>query len=172
MKNLQERYGKLVNTINYISIAIVFILMLMTTLDVFLRKTRTGLSVKGSYELTEMGMVVVVFLGIAALQMKNGHVHVDMFVRLFPARFRRFYMGTVMVIETFIGGVMTVGAYQKCQSLVEQAVVTSVLKVPHLPFAVFMVVGLALFTVAMALQATVLFAEGVAGDENSSLPVP
>ena len=50
-----------------------------------------GLSpVKGDYEMVEMGCAIAIFCFLPLCQMRRGHVTVDVFINVFPARVRIF----------------------------------------------------------------------------------
>ena len=80
MNPIEKAHAGLSRITKYVSwagLVASFFLMIVTTVDVILRKLPTGTSVRGSYDMTEMGMVVIVFFGIAYFQSERGHVRVD-----------------------------------------------------------------------------------------------
>ena len=152
MYTVRKKLGKLINALSAGGMAVTFVLMCITTLDVILRKVST-ISVRGSYELTEMGMVILIFFGIAALQVARGHVRVDMFAEKFPRGFRLALDVVVMVVEAGIMGLMTYCGYLKTVSDFDKGLGTSVLGIPTWPFAALMTIGLLLFTVMLLIDA-------------------
>jgi len=65
----------------------VLVLMLLTNVDVILRKS-AGFAIPGLYEITEdYLMVALVFLSISYVQKKGGHVRVTLFLKYIPKRF-------------------------------------------------------------------------------------
>lgn len=62
---------------------IVLGLIFLTTYDVIGRYLFNS-PLKGGFELSEMGMVWIVFLGIAAVQREKGHVSMDFILQLMP----------------------------------------------------------------------------------------
>lgn len=151
MKKLRDVIGNIVDKISYAGMAVIFILMLITTIDVILRKVST-LSIMGSYELTEMGMLIIVFLGIAAFQVKKGHVRVDMFINKFPGRSKLIVDTIVQLIECVAGGFLIYGNLEKMLSNGARGITTSTLLIPTWPFCAIMMIGSILFTVMMILD--------------------
>ena len=161
MDKLYNGISKLTKTVNYIGLFSIFFMMAITTIDVILRKTGTGYSVRGSYELTEMAMVLIVFLAIPTSQLTNGHIRISMLVDFLPGRARYFFESLVVLAEGVFICFMAIGAYQKCQSLSNVRTTTDVLRIPQLPFAVMMSVGLSLFAVVLVLNAVMLAISGI-----------
>ena len=152
LKSIQDVYSRFVQAINFIGLMALFVMMAITTIDVILRKTGTGLSVTGSYELTEMSMVLLVFLGIPVEQIARGHIRVDMLLNKVPNRARYFYESFILLIEIGVGIILVIGAFQKNQRLFDVGTTTDVLRIPQLPFAAIMGFGLILYTLALLLD--------------------
>lgn len=149
--------SKITKYVSWAGLVASFFLMVVTTVDVILRKLPTGTSVRGSYDMTEMGMVVIVFFGIAYFQSEHGHVRVDMFVEKFPHTVRCIVEGCVNFFEAVFAVLMCYAAFQQISTLYERGVGTSVLHIPHWPFAVFMTIGLLIFTIFLVLDGIMCF---------------
>ena len=117
--------------------------------------------------MTEMAMVVIVFFGIAYFQSEHGHVRVDMFVTKFPHTLRYVVEGIVNLVEAVMGGLMCYAAFQQISTLFARGTGTSVLRIPHWPFAIFMTIGLLLFTIFLLLDALMDFAKIGKKPENA-----
>jgi TRAP-type C4-dicarboxylate transport system permease small subunit len=160
LKELREKVGRLIKAASYLGMAITFLLVWITTIDVILRKV-SNFSILGSYELTEIGMVVLIFLGIAALQVDRGHVRVDMFVNRFRGRAKYITEAVVLLVETAVMTEMTVCAFHKIFDNYHKGVATSVLLIPTYPFVAFMCFGLGLFSLMLLLDTILAFMEAI-----------
>lgn len=67
----------LVAGLDRISWIVLFVMMVMTMVDVLLRKF-TNMTIIGCGEMTEMMMAVVVFCSLAQCQVKDGHIKIDL----------------------------------------------------------------------------------------------
>lgn len=160
MKKIHSTLSTITRYISWIALAATFLMMCLTTVDVILRKIPfIPLSILGSYDMTEMGMVIIVFFGIAFLQSHHGHVRVDMFVDMFPYTVRKIIMGIVDLIEAVFGAIMCYATFQQISTLFSSGKGTSVLRIPHWPFYIIMVIGLLLFTIFLLIDALMHFAE-------------
>ncbi len=71
MNNIRNQVGRLIKSASYLGMAITFVLVWITTIDVILRKV-SNFSILGSYELTEIGLVILISLVLPALQVDRG----------------------------------------------------------------------------------------------------
>jgi TRAP-type C4-dicarboxylate transport system permease small subunit len=75
--------------LNHIASVILFLMMLLTIVDVFLRKVFSQ-SLLGTVEVTEFMLVVLVFFSLARTEALNGHVKVDLVMSRFGERAQGF----------------------------------------------------------------------------------
>ncbi|MFC1891854.1 TRAP transporter small permease subunit [Thermodesulfobacteriota bacterium] len=81
---LSEKMSILTSVLSWISCTCVFVMMLLTTVDVVLRYVFNNPLI-GAFEVSEFLMVTIVFLSLAYSQHRNAHVAVDILVsRLSP----------------------------------------------------------------------------------------
>lgn len=128
----------------YMATGILGLLMLLTVADVigYLFKA----PIRGTPELSEFMMVIVVFLALAWCAITRQHVKVDLIVSRLPPM--------AQVILDSITLLLTLGIFVVItwQSLLESMVVydtTSLLRIPHTPFYWIMTTGLAVFCLAI-----------------------
>lgn len=159
MKKIHSALSRFTKYISWIGLAATFFLMMVTTVDVILRKVLffTNLSITGSYDMTEMGMVVLIFFGIAYFQSEHGHVRVEMFVEKFPFTARCIVEGVINLVEAVFGALMCYASFQQISRLYERGVGTGAIHIPHWPFAIFMTIGLLLFTIFLVLDGIMCF---------------
>jgi TRAP-type C4-dicarboxylate transport system permease small subunit len=156
LNNIRNQVGRLIKAASYLGMAITFVLVWITTVDVVLRKV-SNFSILGSYELTEIGMVVLIFLGIAALQVDRCHVRVDLFVNKFAGRAKLITEAVVLLVETVVMSEMTICAFHKIFDNYHKGISTSVLLIPTYPFVAFMCFGLGLFALMLLLDTILAF---------------
>jgi TRAP-type C4-dicarboxylate transport system permease small subunit len=134
---------------HYVAGAMLLALMLLTVIDVVGRSffnTPFG----GTVELTEMAMVVIVYLGFGHAQHEDDHVSVDIvYVNL-----RRRAQLVLTVFNGFFGvfviGLLTWNLYQFAATLDGGGYTTAVLKIPQGPVALVGVGGAVMFVLALA----------------------
>jgi TRAP-type C4-dicarboxylate transport system permease small subunit len=78
---------RLERALGYVAAAALFAMMLLTFLDVVGRKLYS--SIPGSLELTELLMLVVIFVGLPLASLKGEHVFFDLLDHLLPPGLRR-----------------------------------------------------------------------------------
>jgi len=167
---IRDAVGSFLGKLSYASMVIVFFLVCMTTVDVIIRKL-TPLNIMGSYELTEMGMVIILWIAIAYYQVFKGHIRVTMLVEKFPEKVRLFLeilvhlFGAVIMAFCFYAGVLRV------QADLAKQLSTAVLHIPQFPFSIVMVIGEALFCLMLLIDAIIaaqVFAKSFKKSESVS----
>lgn len=154
MEKVRKRVGKIIDFLSGVGMAVTLLLMIITAADTILRKT-INVALLGSLEITEMGMVILIFFGIASNQVSKGHVSVDMFIDLFPRKARYISDTIVLSIEVIIMGVMTYAGYLQTLAYFNRGLTTDVLHIPVWPFAILMTMGLFLFTLVLLVDAII-----------------
>lgn len=164
MNKIRTGVNKFVSGVNYIGMAVCFIMVFVVAIDVILRKVSgNSLSIKGSNEFSSYFLVVMCMLAIPQFQIKNGHIWVNMFVDMFPARFRSIWLGIVYLIEAVVVAMFAYGSIQKLTSFLGTGTTTDVLNMPKWPFALVCVVGFVEFAVLLLLDAIQHFSDGAHG---------
>lgn len=77
MQRLVARFTGLMKALHYLSGALIIGLTLMTVANI-VGRWAFNRPVRGSVELTEIGMVAIVFLGFAYAQVREDHIKVDL----------------------------------------------------------------------------------------------
>lgn len=158
MEKFRNAFSKIVSGINYIGLACCFATVFIVAIDVILRKlTHASVSIKGSNELAAYFMVVIVMLAIPVLQVKKGHIWVNMFVDKFPSGLRSKWLGVVQVIELVVFIMFTYGAVLKLQNFLSTGTTTDVLNMPKWPFALIILIGFAEMTVLVFIDMVQMF---------------
>ena len=164
MKKLRDTVGKIINSINYVGMAVCFIMVFVVAIDVVLRKVSgQKLSITGSNEFSQYFLVVMCMFAIPALQVKRGHVWVNMFVDKFKPKFRSIWLGIIHLLETVVSGAFCVGCYSYAMSLMQGGRHSDVLNLPMWPFALVCSIGFLELTVILLIDTIIFFQEGAKG---------
>ena len=158
MEKFRNTFSKFVSGINYIGLAACFVTVFIVAIDVIIRKlTHASVSIKGSNELSAYFMVVIVMLAIPVLQIKKGHIWVNMFVDKFPKKLRSTWLGIVQIIELVVFVMFTYGAVLKLQNFLSTKTSTDVLNMPKWPFALIILIGFAEMTILVFIDMIQMF---------------
>lgn len=127
------------------------LMMGVTVADVVLRNL-FSVVVPGSMEINGLLMILVALSTLGAVELARGHIRVDMLLQLMPAQARLPTMagGLLLTLGTIV--VTASEILKEASLLMEDSVVTGVLKVPEWPFAVIAAAFMLLFAVALLLN--------------------
>jgi TRAP-type C4-dicarboxylate transport system permease small subunit len=156
MQKATSAVARISNVFNHISMAAIFLVASIMFLDIALRLT-VGTSILGTYEITEMGMIAVIFGALAYTQVLKGHVRVTMLVEKLPRGAQRILEGLLLFLTASVCGGTSYAGFVQAAVYRSKGATTAVLKMPYYPFAYFMAAGMALFTVALLLDAAAAF---------------
>jgi len=116
---------------------ILFGMMALTFVDVFMRYI-VGDSIRGSFEITELMMVVLIFAGLPLVSRKDEHVTVDLVEHMLPTPVRR----GLRIGAHVVCGVLLVGMswlmWRKAGEIVGYGDVTAALRIELWPYVYFM----------------------------------
>lgn len=132
---------------------LLFAMMLVTFIDVIGRYLFDS-PVPGGFEVTELMLAALIFLGLPLVTASDGHVTVDLFDSIIPSRFRRLQAWLVSGITIFAFVVLTWKMWQYAIRTYNYADTTAVLQIPYSPLVFLMATMATLTTLA---QAAMLF---------------
>lgn len=138
----------------YMATGMLGLLMLLTVANVILRDVFNK-PIRGTPELSEFMMVIVIFLALAWCAVTRKHVRVELIVTHFSSRVQKILESITLLITL---GTFVIITWQSALESMAAYDTTSILRLPHTPFYWIMTVGLALFSLAIA----VLLIESVA----------
>jgi len=161
---LRNTIAKIINYVNYIAMAACFACVFVVAIDVILRKVSgQRLSITGSNEISTFLLLVMCMLSIPMLQIKKGHVWVNMFVDMFPSKMRSIWLGIILLLETFLCIAFCYGCIAYGSAV---AVRTSdLLKLPWRPFAYVSAFGFLEFAVILIVDTIQCFVDACHGGE-------
>jgi TRAP-type C4-dicarboxylate transport system permease small subunit len=118
---------------NAAAVTVIFLMMFYITADVGGRYLFSK-PIPGTYEISEMLMVFVVFFALAFTQASRSHIRAEMLVRLFPPRGRLIAdIFTHVVFLAIFVFFLVEGAAQAISSWEEKEFVTGLINIPRYP---------------------------------------
>ena len=153
----------------FVAGALVFALMFYGTLDV-LSRALFNRPLPSTYEYMELGMVAIVYLGVAQVQRLQGHVAVDFVSKYFSPQVSR-----MLAILSCLFGLLLVsvigwwGIMAAWESYVRGEYIGSVARVPVAPARIALVVGVGFLFLRLLLE-TAERISGVAPDPVRPMP--
>jgi TRAP-type C4-dicarboxylate transport system permease small subunit len=128
-----EKSGVITFALGWISVVCVFIMMLLTTVDVVLRYIFNS-PIIGAFEVSEFMMVIIVFFSMAYTQYRKGHVSVDIFVGRMSQRKQAFVDLFNHVVTIFILLLITWRSSLTALELADTMETTGTVPIPVFPF--------------------------------------
>jgi TRAP-type C4-dicarboxylate transport system permease small subunit len=137
--------NRLLTDIGSIALAL---LMFLTVADVFGRYLLNK-PVSGTFELTEMSMVLIVFLALGLAQHNREHISLDLAYNYFPSWLKKAVDVIVDVVNLVVVVAITWQLYQYSIRMLDGNYTTAVLKLPIHPFVLAAVAGTATYVLAI-----------------------
>ncbi len=139
--------------LNYIGMAIVFLMMLLVVVDVVGRKF-VGIipgfqPVPGSYELTEFMLVGLVYAALGYAQINGDHISIDVLTMRFPKRTQNILDTVVYLVSAAIAVIVSWRGFAHAQRLFQQNDYSGVLHIPIYPFLYLIGAGMLIFALAL-----------------------
>ena len=117
--------------------ALLFFMMVLTFFDVVGRYLLNR-PIRGAFEITELGLVVLIFAGLPLVSHADEHVTMDFIDRVLPERLRRAWIRAMHAICAAIMFFLAWQVWIKATRIAGYADTTDVLRVPIGPFVYFM----------------------------------
>jgi TRAP-type C4-dicarboxylate transport system permease small subunit len=146
---LYNCFDRFLRLLAYISGGIIFVLMMFTVVDVFMRNAFNA-PMRSVYEFTEFTMAAIVFLGIAYTGWVGGHIAVDMFVKWLDRPRWRWITALLAFLGAALFAVIAYRATLETIATIDQ--VSNRLAWPHYPFRFTVALGCALYAIVLAYQ--------------------
>ncbi len=143
--------------VSYFSMAVAAFLCIILFADVVLRKVSLlgsfNFTVKGAYEMCQVGLSMFVFSSWAYVQTIHGHIHVVMFVQKMPQKMRFICFGFCSLLSVVTMCFASYGLWGKIFEVIASGEKTSTLQIPFWPFYIFEFVAFVLLAVVLLLDA-------------------
>ena len=133
MKFCDKIIGELSSFMGVVSIAGVFIIMMIIVVDVALRFLLNS-PIQGSYEIVERCMFCTIFATFAYAQTEKAHIRIDLVVGMFPEKLHMFADFILLASSTGIAAIIAYGAVLQARTSMSSNYITSVLNIPLYPF--------------------------------------
>jgi len=148
---VQRIIQKLIRSVNYISCALMVVMLLLIVVDVLLRYLFTR-PIAGSVELVELMLVVIVFLGIAFTGVQKGHVALDLVVKRLSERPRAFVFGITSALSLVTFSLIVWQSIVQSGWVQGKDIITRVWKIPVFPIYYVIAFGSLLLCIAILLE--------------------
>jgi TRAP-type C4-dicarboxylate transport system permease small subunit len=152
MKSCDKIIGRLSGAMGAVSIAGVFIIMMVIVVDVFLRFLFNN-PIQGSYEIVERCMFCTIFATFAYAQTEKAHIRIDLVVGMFPEKLHMFADFIFLALSASIAAAISYAAVLQAGTSMSSNYITSVLSIPLYPFYWLEFVCMLVFAVTLLYDA-------------------
>lgn len=146
---LAPRWLALVHTPLHIAAALTMLGLLAWTVVDIAGRTLFNAPMRGTVELTELAVVVLVYLGLARAESRDAHIAVDLLYVRLGVRAQLALRVFAGVVSLVVIAVLTWRLYLYAGQLDAGGYTTGILRVPHYPVALLAVLGAASFGLAV-----------------------
>ena len=144
-----ERISLIINRfLTHVGSIALAVLMLLTVADVFGRYFLNR-PAPGTFELTELFMVFIVFLALGLAQHHNEHISLDLAYNYFPSRLKKLTNVLIDVVNLAVMVAVTWQLYEYSARMGEGNYTTAVLQLPIQPFVIVAIAGTAAYVLAI-----------------------
>lgn len=139
--------------------AVLLLLMLLTVADVAMRFL-LGAPIFGTIDISELGLVLVVFLGLAYCGRTGGHVSVDLLESVMSPRLSLLSGLLTRLLSVAVLGLLAARTMAKAWDARTYGDVSNLLGIAHWPFLYAIALGAALYALVLILEAVALLSRG------------
>lgn len=162
---MEKLIDSLCKGLHYVAQLVLVAMMLMITVDV-LGRWIFDFPIKGTYDFTQSGLSMVIFLGLAYTHQVREHISIDFLVEKFPEKIQNILNS---IINIFIAGIIILLAFQlweNSQRLFHSNTVTGDLNLPIYIFAIMATIGTTVFALTAVMNAIVYAKKVVSKNES------
>jgi TRAP-type C4-dicarboxylate transport system permease small subunit len=144
--------------LNRIAGMILFLMMLLTVIDVLLRKLWNQ-GILGGLELSEFMLAGMVFCALAQAEIEDRHVRVDLIAGLHHARVGKWLTVVVQFLSALMIGAISVSSFLYAMSIRTAGEVSLDLGIPRYPLILLATLGFALLGIVLLIRCRITFFE-------------
>jgi TRAP-type transport system small permease protein len=155
-EQLQQEYGgwlvrwlRPVYTLMHVGAGLTMLVLLAWTVTDIVGRAFFSSPVRGTVEITELAVVVLVYLGLARTESQDAHISVDLLYIRLGVRAKLALRVFAGVVSVAVLTVMTWRLWVYAGSLEAGGYTTGIRRIPLYPVALLGVIGSAMFTVAL-----------------------
>ena len=130
---------------------VMFLMMALTLVDVLGRYLFSA-PVTGAFEVTELMLAAVIFLGLPLITAEGGHIAVDILDSMLSDRVRAVQYWLIGLINILAFGIFTWMLWKHAFKVLRYEDTTAVLQIPYAWLAFLMAVTTSLATLALAVK--------------------
>jgi len=148
---ISDKVERITRMVNGLGVTSLFVIMVLIAVDVFGRYFFNK-PIPGSFEITDMMMVLIVFFGIAYTGVKGEHVNLgDLLLGRFSNRLRGFIATTTNILSLCLFALIVWQSFQQANILRFKGTVSEILRIPVYPFLWVVTLGSLLLCVVLLL---------------------
>ena len=144
---------------------ILIAMMLMITFDV-LGRWLFNFPVKGTYDFTQSGLSMVIFLGLAYTHQVKEHISIDFLIDKLPQTSQNIINTAINILIAGLMSLLALQLWENSQRLYNSNTVTGDLNLPIYIFAILAAIGTAVFALTAAMNA-IIYAKKVVKKNES-----
>ena len=141
----------------YASMFIIVVMMVLMSIDA-IGGLFFNYRIKGSYEIVQMILSVLVFTSWGYTQTEHGHIHVVMFIKMFPMKARFVIFGLTSALSTVVMIIGSMGVYKMIIDKMQAQERTANLLIPFWPFYMIEFISFIIFAAALLADTLKAFA--------------
>jgi len=169
MLKFEAIVGKVSKGIAQASMWAIFGITFVLITDIILRFVTESSALMGTYEMTEMAMIVIIYMGLSVTQLDKDHIRVVMLIEKFPWRVRTFIEAAVFAFTAYLCYMLFYAALLQTQAVIRSGLTTQVLYIPHWPFFMIMFTGLAVLAVVFTLDTVKSVLAGIKNEKPEGM---
>lgn len=148
-----DRIGRWISRVNevlHVAAILTLLGLLAWTVTDIVGRSFFDRPMRGTVELTELAVVVLVYLGLARVESQDAHISVDVLYVRFGRRMQLLLRALALTLGVIVVGTMTWRLFDYAGQLAAGGYTTGILRLPLRPVALLGVAGAAMFGVTMA----------------------